>query len=92
VDQCFAGLHGILHYELRQNENGGCVLRFVPEGSGPSKAELRRVTSRLESLLCSRAEIGTEAMPVLLPEPSGKFRLTCPAVARLPARAERALA
>jgi hypothetical protein len=32
-------------------------------------------------LLNSRSEITTEAMPVLLPAPSGKFRLTCPAVA-----------
>jgi hypothetical protein len=56
-------------------------LRFVPEGAGPAEAELRRVTSRLESLLGSRAEITTEAMPVLLPQSSGKFRLTCPAVA-----------
>jgi phenylacetate-CoA ligase len=81
VDQCFVELPGILHYELRQNQNGGCSLRFVRVGAGPTEAELRRVTSRLENLLCSRAEIATEAMPVLLPTPSGKFRLTCPAVA-----------
>jgi hypothetical protein len=81
VDQCFVELPGILHYELRQNENGGCALRFVPDGAGPTEAELRRVTSRLETLLGSRAEIATAAMPVLLPTPSGKFRLTCPAVA-----------
>src|ERR1035441_3791469 len=92
ADQCFAGLPSILHYELRQDEDGRCVLRFVPDGAGPSETELRRATSHLESLLCSRAEIRTEAMPVLLPEPSGKFRLTCPAVARSPARAERVLA
>ena len=81
LDQCFVELPGILHYELRQNENGGCALRFVPDGAGPTEAELRRVTSRLETLLGSRAEIATAAMPVLLPTPSGKFRLTCPAVA-----------
>ncbi len=81
VDQCFVELPGILHYELRQHENGGCSLRFVPDGAGPTEAELRRVTSRLENLLCSRSEIAAEAMPVLLPTPSGKFRLTCPAVA-----------
>ncbi len=81
VDQCFVELPGILHYELRQNENGGCALRFVPDGAGPTETELRRVTSRLENLLASRSEIAAEAMPVLLPTPSGKFRLTCPAVA-----------
>ena len=92
VDQCFAELHGILHYELRQDENGRCVLRFVPEGAGPAETELRLATLQLENLLCSGAEIGTEAMQVLLPEPSGKFRLTRPTVARSPALAERALA
>ena len=85
VDQCFKESPGILHYELRQNENGGWVLRFVPDGTGSKEAELRRVTSRLETLLVSRAEIATQAMPVLLPTPSGKFRLTCPAGARPPA-------
>ena len=80
VDQCFVELPGILHYELRQSENGGCVLRFVPDGAGPAEAELHRVTSRLETLLGSRAEIATEPMPVLVPASSGKFRLTCPAV------------
>ena len=84
VDQCFVELLGILHYELRQDKNGGCVLRFVPDGAGPAEAELCRVTARLEAMLGSRAEIATEAMPVLLPTPSGKFRLTCPAVATNP--------
>jgi phenylacetate-CoA ligase len=89
VDQCFAGVPSLLHYELRQNENGGCVLRFVPDGAGPAEAELRHVTSQLEFLMCSRAEIRTGAMRVLLPEHSGKFRLTCPAVARPSALAVR---
>jgi phenylacetate-CoA ligase len=78
ADQCFIGTDGILHYELRQHENGGCVLRFVPAGAGPTEAGLRRVASRLEALLQASAEIKTEAMPVLLPAASGKFRLTCP--------------
>ena len=77
VDQCFAGANGIAHYELRQNENGDCVLRFVPDGAGPAKDELRRVTSQLEALLKLPREIKTEAMPVLVPAASGKFRLTC---------------
>lgn len=76
VDQCFIGAGGIAHYELRQNENGGCVLRFVPDGTGPAENELRRVISQFEALLKSPVEIKTEAMPVLVPAASGKFRLT----------------
>ncbi len=75
VDQCFVGLSGIAHYELRQNENGDCILRFVPDGNGPAQDELGRVTSQLEAMLSGKLK--TEAMPVLLPAASGKFRLTC---------------
>ncbi|MGA2787028.1 MAG: hypothetical protein ABSF60_05825 [Verrucomicrobiota bacterium] len=84
VDQCFKKLPGIIHYELRQNEGGGCVLRFVPDEAGPTESELRRTTSQIETLLGCRAEIAIAAMPVLLPAASGKFRLTCPASATNP--------
>jgi phenylacetate-CoA ligase len=77
VDQCFAGVDGFAHYELRQNENGDCILRFVPDGNGPAPDELLRVTSRLEALLQHPGKLKAEAMPVLVPAASGKFRLTC---------------
>ena len=80
VDQCFAGATGIVHYELRQNDAGHAVLRFVPERVGPAKETLNRVTSQLGALLNPRTEIKTQAMDALLPSPSGKFRLTRPAV------------
>jgi phenylacetate-CoA ligase len=76
VDRCFAGATGIAHYELRQDENGNCVLRFVPDGAGPGERELNRVCSQLAVLLDLRNEIKTGAMPVLVPTASGKFRLT----------------
>ena len=76
VDQCFTGVNGIAHYELRQDEDGGCVLRFVPDGTGPEDKELGRLTSRLGALLELHNEIETEAIPVLVPAASGKFRLT----------------
>jgi phenylacetate-CoA ligase len=77
VDECFAEINGIVHYELRQTENGDCTLRFVPDGSGPTENELRHATSRLEALLQLSGELKTEALPVLIPAASGKFRLTC---------------
>jgi phenylacetate-CoA ligase len=76
VDRCFAGTDGIAHYELRQDENGDCVLRFVPDGAGPGEGELKRVSARLGGLLALRQAIKTEVMPVLVPAASGKFRLT----------------
>jgi len=81
ADQCFAGMDGIAHYELRQDNNGDCVLRFVPDSAGPGENELRRVESRLARLLCLRNEIKSEPMPTLVPAASGKFRLTRRAVA-----------
>ena len=75
VDQCFAGASGIVHYQLRQSPNGEFHLRYIPENPGPSAADLSEVTSRLELLL--QATVATESVPTLLPEASGKFRLTC---------------
>jgi len=87
VDQCFAGTGGIAHYELRQGENGNCTLRFVPDGTGLGESELSRVTEHLGARLGLHEAIKTEAMPVLLPEASGKFRLSCPVAATdLPAK------
>jgi phenylacetate-CoA ligase len=77
VDQCLAGAGGIAHYEVRQHEDGGCALRFVPETTGPTEATLNAVTARLEALLQAPAAIKAEAMTTLVPAASGKFRLTC---------------
>jgi phenylacetate-CoA ligase len=77
VDQCFSEARGMAHYELRQHEGGDCILRFVPDGAGPTEEGLRAVTSRLAAVLKTSVEIKTGAMPALLPAASGKFRLTC---------------
>jgi phenylacetate-CoA ligase len=79
VDECFSEAGVIAHYELRQNERGDYGLRFVPYGTGPTEPELRRAASRLEALLSVRTAIKTEALTVLVPQASGKFRLTCAA-------------
>ena len=79
VDQCFVGVSGFAHYELRQDENGDGILRFVPDGTGPDERGLNQVRSRLGELLGLTLPIKTEMMPVLVPAASGKFRLTCPA-------------
>jgi hypothetical protein len=64
------------HYQLRQAENGGCLLRYLPEGNGPGAEELRRLVSRFESLFQVSGKVVTKAVDLLLPTPSGKFRLT----------------
>ena len=76
VDQCFVGVNGIAHYELRQDEKSDCVLRFVPDGTGLNKEQLNLIAARLNALLDLQSGIQTEAMPTLVPAASGKFRLT----------------
>lgn len=78
VDQGFAGVAGIAHYELREEERGRWALRFVAENDGPTETELRDLTGRLRELLQSPVE--TIRLPTLLPAASGKFRLTMGAV------------
>jgi hypothetical protein len=75
VDQCFAGLSGLAHYQLRQSPGGECRLHYVPESLGLDAGSLRAVVAQLESLL--QTIITTASVPTLLPEASGKFRLTC---------------
>ena len=77
VDQCLADATGIAHYELRQDEAGLCVFRYVPDVTGPTAATLNDLTARLAALLQTQAGISAESMTTLVPAASGKFRLTC---------------
>ncbi|HEY5298316.1 MAG TPA: hypothetical protein VIK59_10365 [Verrucomicrobiae bacterium] len=76
IDQCFIGLNGIAHYQLRQNENGDCHLQFIPEREMPTADELNFATQKIENLLQLKNSISTEAVKMLPPLTSGKFRLT----------------
>jgi phenylacetate-CoA ligase len=79
VDQCFAGVAGLMHYELRQPGAGQIQLRYIAEADGPTEATLRDLSQRLGDLL--KLPIGVQRMTTLLPAASGKFRLTLPAEA-----------
>jgi phenylacetate-CoA ligase len=77
VDQCFASMTGMVHYQLHQMENGGCHLQFIPDGAGPGAEELNCLTARIENLLQLQNPITVEVVKMLPPLTSGKFRLTC---------------
>jgi phenylacetate-CoA ligase len=77
VDECFADIAGIAHYQLQQKKNGNCRLTLVPDGSGPDSTALATLASRLQDLLQPDHAVTTEIAPVIPPTPSGKFRLTC---------------
>ncbi len=76
VDQCFADIAGLAHYQLRQIENGGACLDYIPDRAPPGAEDLRQLVARLESLLDSPQPIIAAAVEALPPTPSGKFRLT----------------
>jgi len=74
VDQCFAGVTGMVHYQLQQKSND-IHLRYVAESTGVNTEKLAEAVANLKSLL--GPIVVTESVPTLLPEASGKFRLTC---------------
>jgi phenylacetate-CoA ligase len=76
VDRCFAGAEGLLHYHLRQHENGDGHLQFIADREPPTEEALRAVTDQLRDLLQTAAPVVAEPVKMLPPLTSGKFRLT----------------
>ena len=76
LDRCFADADGILHYHLRQDENGAVRLQFIsdPERLTPETPD--QISSRLADVLQLKNAIAVEPVKMLPPLPSGKFRLT----------------
>ena len=75
IDQCFADVAGIAHYQLRQKADGSAHLFLLPavEGDDLTSAQAK-LTSELGSLL--GATVTAESVSLIAPEDSGKFRLT----------------
>jgi phenylacetate-CoA ligase len=74
VDQCFADAEGIVHYQLRQIASGEFQLRYILEAGSVSRETLDALIARLQALL--GATLTIEVVATILPEASGKFRLT----------------
>jgi len=75
VDQSFADVVGIAHYQLRQKSDGSAHLFLLPEHEGidlgPAQAKLTTTLSRMLG-----AAVTAETVNLITPEDSGKFRLT----------------
>ena len=78
MDQCFEGLSGFTHYQMLQTAEAEWQLRYVPDQAPPGDADLAELRRRL----CDRLEITRglvlQQTDFLLPENSGKFRLSYP--------------
>ena len=78
IDECFADVEGIAHYQLTERLGGPWLLRFVPDRAGPESAMLTQVQGRLTSLLELRHGLELNRTDMVVPETSGKFRLGYP--------------
>lgn len=79
IDQCFAGIKGLAHYQLIQRRPASWRLRFIPELQPPDSVVLAALAHRLQDLLQSPTPISLDQTDMLAPERSGKFRLGSPA-------------
>jgi phenylacetate-CoA ligase len=79
IDQCFADMPGIAHYQLCQRAEGDWLLRFVPDAAPPGAAEIDELRHRLRALLGLGGGPVVQQTDLLMPESSGKFRLGYPA-------------
>lgn len=79
VDQCLADLPGIAHYQLCERAGGEWLLRFVPDVTAPTAAEVEELRRRLAKLFGVGARLAIAQTDLLAPESSGKFRLGYPA-------------
>jgi phenylacetate-CoA ligase len=83
LDQCFAGIQGIIHYQILERPEGRCWVRYIPDGVPPSSPDLKELRSRLEQVVQSDRGVELEATDLVMPESSGKFRLCFPDCDRL---------
>ena len=75
IDQAFAGIGGIAHYQLRQKADGSAHLFLLPEAEGDSLTSAQaKLTTELSRLL--GITVTAESVSLIAPEDSGKFRLT----------------
>jgi phenylacetate-CoA ligase len=78
MDQCLADLQGIAHYQLSERKGGEWLLRFIPDRTPPTAADLAELQRRVEQLLEVSGKLTVEQADLLAPESSGKFRLGYP--------------
>ena len=79
IDECFAGIAGVAHYQLRERPGGDWLLRFVPDRTPPSAEAQDELRARLERMLAAPGKLAIEETDLVMPESSGKFLLGYPA-------------
>ncbi len=85
IDQCFADVTGVVHYQLLQTDEGHWLLRYVPEHKELGTERSAVIENRLSECLGIRGRLELKPTDMLVPESSGKFRLGYPAPKLFPA-------
>jgi phenylacetate-CoA ligase len=75
LDQAIASVEGIDEYRLDQDSPKLVLLRLVADGSRSIQSVLGDAQEMVQHLLGDGIDVIAEAVPTLLPEPSGKFLL-----------------
>jgi phenylacetate-CoA ligase len=78
VDQSFVGVAGVAHYQLVQRPDH-FQLRLISDRQGPDSEALMSLQDRLENILEAHGGIRLETTDLIIPQGSGKFRLSIPA-------------
>jgi phenylacetate-CoA ligase len=79
IDHCFSDLIGVAHYQLVEQSERDFSLRFVPDREGPDRVTISAIRERLGRVLDCGERLVVEPTDLLMPESSGKFRLSYPA-------------
>lgn len=75
VDDCFAGLAGMLHYEVAEEDPGNWRVRIASDGQVCPETDLRILIGRLHALLGGVEAPRVEWTDTMMAQGSGKFRL-----------------
>lgn len=78
IDQCFAMIEGVLHYQLRQSSPHRFTLLIVPDHSGCDDQTLAAIRARIHGLIGAEAHVELLKTDHIQCENSGKFRLSVP--------------
>jgi phenylacetate-CoA ligase len=78
IDDCFAGVPGILHYQLIQSGEAQFRLLVVADDVAPTENDLTELKERLQNRLGVERGLKIETADFLMGEGSGKFRLCYP--------------
>jgi phenylacetate-CoA ligase len=83
ADDWIAELGGLWHYDLRQTEAGGLILRYIADCAS-SRGFSEALRERFRGALGVDAPFSMTRVDALIGEPSGKFRLLQPRIQRRP--------